>query len=98
MSKHCLSCGLRFSETTAFCPNCGRPTASGFIVRPMQESDLERLGRELKEKDELIRQLALALPMPGAASRAAAHPADRSGNGDSNGRPASTTAQSSGRS
>jgi predicted nucleic acid-binding Zn-ribbon protein len=98
MSKHCLHCGLRFSDSTAFCPNCGRPTESGFSVRPMQESGLERLGRESKEKDELIRQLVLALTMPGEASRAAAQPAERSGNCDSDGRWASTTVRSSGRS
>ncbi|GAC1350436.1 MAG: hypothetical protein NVSMB27_32950 [Ktedonobacteraceae bacterium] len=23
--KDCLYCGLQFSATTAFCPNCGRP-------------------------------------------------------------------------
>src|SRR5215469_2082126 len=95
MSKHCLYCGLRFSDATAFCPGCGRPTASGFIVRPTQGSELERLDRELKEKDELIRRLVLALTMQGGASRASAHPADRS---DSNGRPAGTTVRSSGRS
>ena len=95
MSKHCLYCGLRFSDATAFCPDCGRPTASGFIVRPTQGSELERLDRELKEKDELIRRLVLALTMQRGASRASAHPADRS---DGNGRPAGTTVRSSGRS
>jgi hypothetical protein len=59
MAKDCLYCGLRFSDTTHFCPNCGRPTESGFIIRPIQESELERLCREVKEKDDLIRQLLL---------------------------------------
>ncbi len=59
MAKDCLYCGLRFSNTTHFCPNCGRPTESGFIIRPIQESELERLCREVKEKDDLIRQLIL---------------------------------------
>jgi hypothetical protein len=59
MSKDCLYCGLQFSETIKFCPNCGRPTVSGFIVRPMQESELERLRRETKGKDGRKRQLVL---------------------------------------
>ena len=54
MAKDCLYCSLQFSDITEFCPNCGRPTESGFIVRPMQESELERLRRETKEKDGLI--------------------------------------------
>lgn len=98
MSKHCLYCGLRFSDTTAFCPDCGRPTESGFIVRPMQEAELERLGGELKEKDELIRQLVLALTMSSEASHAAAQPADRSGTYGRDGRTAGTTVRSSERS
>jgi hypothetical protein len=32
--KDCLCCGLQFSATTDFCPNCGRPT----------ERALRRLG------------------------------------------------------
>jgi predicted amidophosphoribosyltransferase len=61
MAKDCLYCGLQFSDTTHFCPNCGRPTESGFSIRPIQESELERLRREMKEKDDLIRQLVLSL-------------------------------------
>lgn len=62
MTKECLYCGLQFSETTKFCPNCGRPTESGFKIRPIQESELERLRRKLKEKEDLIRQLAKHQP------------------------------------
>lgn len=61
MAKDCLHCGLQFPDTTNFCPNCGRPTESGFKVRPIQESELDRLRRELQQKDELIRLLILAL-------------------------------------
>jgi predicted amidophosphoribosyltransferase len=61
MPKDCLYCGLQFSDTTKFCPNCGRPTEKGFQSRPVQKSgqasELERLRREIKEKDNLIRQL-----------------------------------------
>jgi predicted amidophosphoribosyltransferase len=63
MTKDCLYCGLQFSDTTNFCPNCGRPTESGFRIRPIQESELDRLRREMKEKDDLIRQLVLTRAM-----------------------------------
>ncbi len=63
MTKDCLYCGLQFSETTKYCPNCGRPTESGFKIRPIQESELERLRKELKEKDDLIRQLVKHQPV-----------------------------------
>jgi hypothetical protein len=59
MAKECLYCGLRFPETTTFCPDCGRPTASGFKIRPTQEFEVDSLRREIMEKDELIRRLAL---------------------------------------
>ena len=59
MAKDCLYCGLEFSDTTHFCPNCGRPTESGFRIRSKQESEVECLCKEMKEKDELIRQLVL---------------------------------------
>lgn len=72
MAKDCLYCGLQFSDTTHFCPNCGRPTESGFSIRPIQESELECLHREVKEKDDLIRQLILTRTLRGEASRAAA--------------------------
>jgi hypothetical protein len=71
MAKECLYCGLQFADTTNFCPNCGRPTESGFSIRPMQESELDRLRREPKEKDELIQQLILTRTLRGGASRAA---------------------------
>jgi hypothetical protein len=73
MTKYCLYCCLQFSDTTKFCHNCGRPTESGFIVRPKQESELDRLRQEMKEKDELIRQLKLTRTMRGEASGVAAH-------------------------
>jgi hypothetical protein len=61
MAKDCLYCGLQFSDTTIFCPDCGRLTESGFKIRPIQEFELDRLRRELQQKDDLIRQLILAL-------------------------------------
>ena len=61
MAKDCLYCGLQYSDTTNFCLNCGRPTERDFKIRPMQESELDRLHREMKEKDNLIRQLVLVL-------------------------------------
>lgn len=77
MPKECLYCGLQFADTTRFCPNCGRPTESGFRVRPVQEFELERLRREIQEKDELRRQLLLTRTMQGEASRAAARSTGR---------------------
>ena len=61
MAKYCLYCGLQYSETTNFCFNCGRRTERGFTIRPIQESEFDRLRREMKERDDLIRQLILAL-------------------------------------
>jgi len=98
MAKDCLYCGLRFSDTTHFCPNCGRPTESGFIIRPIQESELERLCREVKEKDDLIRQLILTRTLRGEASPAAACSTGRRGLYGSDGRQASARMRSSGRS
>jgi hypothetical protein len=95
MAKDCLYCGLQFSDTTHFCPNCGRPTESGFSIRPIQESEMERLHREVKEKDDLIRQLILTRTLRGEASRAAARSTGLCG---SDGRRASARVLSSGRS
>ncbi|HEX6482239.1 MAG TPA: hypothetical protein VF043_25625 [Ktedonobacteraceae bacterium] len=47
MAKDCLYCGLQFSDTTHFCPNCGRPTERGFIILPHQESELDRRRQEI---------------------------------------------------
>ncbi len=63
MAKDCLYCGFQFPDTTNFCPNCGRPTEKDFIIRPDQESEVDRLHKEIQEKDELIRQLILARTM-----------------------------------
>src|SRR5579859_5652501 len=48
MAKYCLYCGLRFSETTQFCPECGRPTESGFAVRPVQGS---KIGQQVAPRN-----------------------------------------------
>lgn len=95
MARECLYCGLQFAATTMFCPNCGRPTASGFSIRPMQESEVDCLRRELQEKDELIRQLVLTRTLRGDASRAAVRSTDHRGIRGSDGRRASTRVLSS---
>lgn len=69
MAKECLYCGLQFSDTTNFCPNCGRPTESGFNIHPVQESEVDRLRGELKEQDDLIRQLVLTCTLRDRTSR-----------------------------
>ena len=71
MAKDCLYCRLQYSDTTDLCPNCGRPTESGFKIRPSQESELDHLRREMKEIDDLIRQLILTQTMRGHANRTA---------------------------
>jgi len=98
MAKECLFCGLQFSDTTNFCPNCGRPTESDFSIRPMQESEWDRLCKEMKEKDDLIRQLVLTRTLQGEACRAADRSTGRRGLCGSDGRRASATARSSERS
>lgn len=85
MAKECVYCGLRFPETTTFCPDCGRPTASGFTIRPTQAYEGDRLRREIKKKDELIRRLVLFRTRRSEVSRAAAHPTGRGGIHGSNG-------------
>ncbi len=99
MAKYCLYCGLQFADTTTFCPNCGRPTAGGFSIRPLQEqeSEVDCLRRELQEKDELIRQLVLTRTQRSDASRAAARRADRRARDGSEGRRASARVLSFGR-
>src|SRR2546421_9437300 len=77
MAKDCLYCGLQFTDTTQFCPNCGRLIESGFSIRLRQESEVDCLRRELKEKDELIRQLILTRTMRGEASHAIARSTGR---------------------
>jgi len=69
MATDCLYCGLQFSDTTNFCPNCGRSIERDFRIRPDPESEVARLRKELQEKDDLIQQLILKRPMPGEASR-----------------------------
>jgi hypothetical protein len=92
MAKECLYCGLQFSDTAQFCPNCGRLIESGFSIRPLQESEVDCLRREVQEKDELIQT------MRGEASRATARSTGRRGLCGSDGRRASATVRSSGRS
>jgi predicted amidophosphoribosyltransferase len=93
MAKECLYCGLRFPETTTFCPDCGRPTASGFKIRPTQEFEVHRLRREIREKDELIQRLVLFRTRRGEVSRAAAHSTGRRGIRGSNGKEGSDRAR-----
>src|SRR5438309_974502 len=92
MARDCLYCGLQFSDTTNFCPNCGRSTERDFIIHP-QESELDRLRKEIQEKDDLIRQLVLTRTMPGEACSTG-----RRARCGSDGSRASATARFSGRS
>ncbi len=95
MARECLYCGLQFADTTTFCPNCGRPTESGFSIRPIQETERDCLRRELQEKDELIRQLLLTRTQRGEASRAVARSTDHCGSCGSDGKQASARVLSS---
>ena len=98
MANDCLYCGLQFAATTQFCPNCGRPTEGGFSIRPLQESEVDCLRREVQEKDELIRQLILTRTLRGEASRTAVRSTGRRDLCDGDGRRASARVLSSGRS
>ncbi len=49
MAKYCLYCGLQFSDTTKFCPNCGRLIES-FRIRPLQEPEVGNFRRDLSER------------------------------------------------
>jgi hypothetical protein len=71
MSKDCLYCGLQYPDTTTFCRNCGRPTERSFLIHPLQESEVDRLHRQLQEKEALIRQLVLTRPLWGETSQVA---------------------------
>ena len=53
MATECLYCGLQLPDTTAFCPDSGRPIERGFVIRPIQESELDRLRKEMK--NDLLR-------------------------------------------
>jgi rRNA maturation endonuclease Nob1 len=56
MAKGCLYCGLQLPDRADFCPQCGRPLERGFTIRPIQEPEFERLHKERKGKDDLLRQ------------------------------------------
>jgi hypothetical protein len=97
MTRDCLYCRLQFSDTTKFCPNCGRLIEKDFKIRPRLECELDYLRWELKEKEDLTRQLVLIRTMRGKASHAAASSNGRHGICGSDGRRARATARSSGR-
>ena len=54
MAKGCLYCSLQLPETADFCPQCGRPIERGFGIRPIQESELDGLRKEMKGRDDLL--------------------------------------------
>ena len=56
MAIGCLYCGLQLPDTAEFCPECGRLIERGFEIRPIQESELDCLRKEMKRKDDLLRQ------------------------------------------
>jgi predicted amidophosphoribosyltransferase len=62
MATECLYCGLQLPDATAFCPNCGRPIERGFEIRPIQESELDRLRKEMK--NDLLRLFERANRQP----------------------------------
>lgn len=56
MATGCLYCGLQLPDTTEYCPLCGRPIEKGFEIRPIQVSEFDRLRKEMKNEDDLVRQ------------------------------------------
>ena len=61
MAKDCLYCGLQYTDTTNFCPDCGRQTERGFRIRSFQELEFELLLKEMKGKDDVKQKLVLAV-------------------------------------
>ena len=53
MKTACLYCGLQFPDTAEFCPECGRPIERGFEIRPLQPSEWDRTGIEMKGGEDL---------------------------------------------
>jgi predicted RNA-binding Zn-ribbon protein involved in translation (DUF1610 family) len=76
MAKSCLYCGLQLPNTADFCPQCGRPIERGFRIRPIQESEFDGLRKEMKGKDDLLRQQGFYSDCsgPGAHLEEDAHP------------------------
>ncbi|MBO0796788.1 MAG: zinc ribbon domain-containing protein, partial [Ktedonobacteraceae bacterium] len=60
MRKECLRCGLRFSDTADFCPNCGRPVEKPFRVRTTQDIELASPHREMMGTDNPEEQLGFS--------------------------------------
>src|SRR5271157_4595039 len=75
----CLYCGLQLPETAHFCPQCGRLIERGFEIRPIRESELDRLRKETERKDDPIRQQGLSYDCIGplAHMKKDAHPGNR---------------------
>ena len=56
MTTGCLYCGLQLPETADFCPECGRLIERGFAIRPIRTPELDGLRKEMKRKEDLLRQ------------------------------------------
>jgi hypothetical protein len=56
MAKGCLYCRIQLPDTADFCPQCGRPIERGFEIRPIMESEFVCVCKEMKGKDDLMRQ------------------------------------------
>jgi len=54
MAKGCLYCGLQLPDTADFCPECGRPIERGFVIRSIQESELDSLHKEMNGSKDLL--------------------------------------------
>ena len=52
----CLYCGIQLPASAGFCPECGRQIERGFEIRPIQESEIDYLHKQLKGKDTPKRQ------------------------------------------
>ena len=56
IANGCLYCKLQLPDSADFCPQCGRPIERGFEIRPIQDCEFDNLRKEMKGKDDLIRQ------------------------------------------
>ncbi len=59
MTTGCLYCGLQLPATAEFCPECGRPIERGFAIRPMRESELDWLRKQMKVQAERLHEREL---------------------------------------
>ncbi len=77
IAKGCLYCGLQLPDTADFCPECGRIIEKGLEIRPGREGEFDYLRKEMKRKDDRIRQPGLYCVNIGPRARSGKSPKRR---------------------